>query len=148
MTCDWLRPVTWAVWLVAPPIIVAAHTAVIYFGCSDWVMCTWITCTNRRSVDVLLLTWTHVLLIILCCLTDLYFRLWRTCRTVPDCVPLLQSLLDQPARDSQRDGNRICTFSVYSSYYVMASGDVRPAGHRSGVTFECEFRTSWNPPKV
>ena len=41
------------------------HT-VIYFGCSGWVMCTWITCANRRSVNVLLLTWTNVLLIILC----------------------------------------------------------------------------------
>ena len=30
----------------------------------------------------------------------------------------------------------------------MASGDDRPAGNKSGVTFECEFRTSWNPPMI
>ena len=143
MTCDWLRPVTREVWLVSPPI-----TTVFYFDCSGWVMCTWITCANRRSVDVLLLTWTHVLLIILFCLTDLYFRLWWTCWTVPDCVPILQGRLYQPARDSQRVVHRICTFTVYISYCVMASGDVWPAGNRSGVAFECEFRTSWNPPKV
>ena len=52
MTCDWLRPVTQEVWLVAPPINVEAHTTVSYFGCSGWVMCTRITCANRRSVDV------------------------------------------------------------------------------------------------
>ena len=63
VTWHWLIPVMREVWLVS----VAAHTVVIYFGCSGWVMCTQITCANRRSVDVLLLTWTHMLLIILCC---------------------------------------------------------------------------------
>ena len=30
----------------------------------------------------------------------------------------------------------------------MASGDDQPAGDRSGVTFQCGIRTSWNPPKT
>ena len=69
MTYDWLRPVTREAWLVAPPISVEAHTAVCCFGCGGLVMCTLIICANRRSVDVLLLTWTHVLLIILFCVS-------------------------------------------------------------------------------
>ena len=72
VTCDWLRPVTWDAWLMAPPFSVAAHTAVSCLGCSGWWMCLWITCAYLRSVEVLLLTWTHVLLIFLCyCLTEL-----------------------------------------------------------------------------
>ena len=62
------------------------------------------------------------------------------------CV--LLGRLDQPARDSQCDGSQICTLLVYISYCMMTSGDVRPTGNRSGITFEYEFRTSWNPPKV
>ena len=107
-------------------------------------MCTGITCANRRSVDVLLLTWTHVLLIILCCLTDLCFCLLRTCQTAPDCVPVLSGWLDQSTQDFQRDYCRICTFVVYISFSVMASGADHPAGDGSGVTFQCEIRTSWN----
>ena len=67
-----LRPLTREAWLVAPPISMEAHAAVCCFGCGGWVMCTLIICTNRRSVDVLLLTWTHVLLIILCCVRLFY----------------------------------------------------------------------------
>ena len=148
VTCDWPRPVTWEAWLVAPPITVEAHTTGSYFGCSGWVMCTWITCANRRSVDVLLLTWSHVLLIILCCLCDLCFCLLRTCRTVPDCVPVLPSRLDHSIRDFQRDCSRICTFTVYISCSAMASGEDQTASDRSGITFQCEIRTSWNPPEI
>ena len=120
VTCDWLRPVTLEVRLVAHPISVAAHTAVIYFG--SWVMCTRTTCVNRRSV--LLLTWTHVVLIILCCLTDLYFHLWRTCRTVPDCVPVLQGPFDQPARDSPPD------VYLLGVHFVLCDGVCRRSARR------------------
>ena len=58
-------------------------------------------------------------------------------------MSVLQGRLDHSARDSQRFVDRICTFSVYILYCVMASDDVQPAGDRSGITFECEF-TSWN----
>ena len=133
---------------MAPPISMEAHTTVSYFGCSGWVMCTGITCANLISVDVLLLTWTHVLLIILCCLTVLCFCLLRNCRTAPDCVPVLPGQLDQSTRDFQRDCSRICAFTVCISCSVMASGDDQPSGDRSGVTFQCEIRMSWNPPKT
>ena len=139
MTCDWLRPVTREVWLVAPPINVEVHTAVSYFGCSGLVTCTGITCYNRRSVDILLLTWTHGLLIILCCLTDLCFCLLWTCRTTPDCVLVLPGWLDQSIRDFQHGCSRICIFMVYILCCVMAFGDDQPAGDRSAATFQCEY---------
>ena len=62
----WLGFVTREAGFVAPPISVEAHTAVGCCGYSGWVMCTGITCANWRSVEVLLLTWTDVLLIIWC----------------------------------------------------------------------------------
>ena len=75
-----------------------------------------------------------MLLIIMCCLTDLCFCLLRTCRTAPDCVPVLPGRLDQSTRDFQRDCSRICTFTVYISCSVMASGDDQ-CGQASVSTF-------------
>ena len=76
-----------------------------------------------------------MLLIILCCLTDLCFCLLRTCQTAPECVPVLPGRLDKYIRDFQRDCSQICTFTVYISCSVMASGEDQPAVDRSGVTF-------------
>ena len=59
LTCDV------GVWRVAPPISVAAHNAATWLGCSG---CWWRLWTTWL-VLVLLLTWTHMLLILLwCCL--------------------------------------------------------------------------------
>ena len=52
ITSDWLIPVTWEAWLVAPPISVDAHTAVSCVGCSGWVMCVCVADIrggNRRN---------------------------------------------------------------------------------------------------
>ena len=45
----------------------------------------------------------------------------------------------------------VCTFTVYISCSVMASGEGRnsqSAGDPCGKTFWCEMRTSWDPPKT
>ena len=44
-----------------------------------------------------------------------------------------------------------CTFTVYISCSVMASGDDRnsqSAGDQNSQTFWCEMRLSWDPPKT
>ena len=155
VTCDWLRPVTRGVWRVAPPISVAMHTAVNCLGYSGWRMCLWITWDYLRSVQVLLLTWAHVLLILLwCCLTELCFVLLWTCPTARDCLTVLPCQLSQTAQDSRKNCAQICTFTVYISFSVMVSGDDRnsqPAGDRSDQKFWCEIRPrgthTWDPPK-
>ena len=101
-------------WLVAPPISVATHTAVTCLGCSDWWMCLWITCASRRSVEVFLLTWAHVLLTLLwCCLTNLWFSWLWTCLTARDCLTVLPCRLSQPNQDYRRNCSLSCTFTVY-----------------------------------
>ena len=108
-------------WLVAPPISVATHTAVSCLGCSGWWMCRWIACFYLRSVEVLLLTWTHVLLTLLWfCLTELWFFLW-TCRTARDCLTVLQCQLSRPTVNYQRNCSQSCTFTVYMSCSVRGS---------------------------
>ena len=53
--------------------------------------------------------------------------------------------------DFHHNCGRICAFTVCISNSVMASGDDhsdQAAGGLSGVTFQCELRTSWKPPKT
>ena len=116
VTCDWLRPVTQGVWRVAPQIGIAAHTAVSYLGCSGWWMCLWITWAYLRSVEVLLLTWTHVLLILLwCCLTELCFFLLWTYRIARDYLIVFPCRLCQTTQDYHKNCAPVCTFTVYIS---------------------------------
>ena len=65
--CGWLHSVTRGMWLVAPPISVKVCTAVI--GCRCWLGCIWIVYTCQKSVEVLRLTGSLVLRILVCCLT-------------------------------------------------------------------------------
>ena len=139
VTRDWQEA-----WLVAPPISVEAQTAVSCLGCSGWVMCLWITCAYQRSVEVLLLTWSHVLLILLwCCLTDLCFCLLWTCQTARDCLTVL------PCRifDITVPGFVLSRYTFCAVWWCLATSG-QPAGDRSGVTFQCDIRTSWNPSKT
>ena len=110
-------------------------------------MCLWITWTYLRSVEVLLLTWAHVFLILLwCCLSELCFFLLWTYRIAQDYLTISQTI-----QDYGKNCAPVCTFTVYISCNVMASGDVRnsqPASDQSGQTFWCEMRTSWDPPKT
>ena len=85
-----------------------------------------------------------------CCLTELCFFLW-TCRIAQEYFTVLLCRFSQTTRDYRKDCARVCTFTVYISCCVMASGNVRnsqPAGDRSGKTFWCEMCTSWDPPKM
>ena len=146
--CGWLNHVTREAWIVAPPISVKARTAVTC--CGGWVRCIWIMYAYRRSVEVLLLTGTLVLRILVCCLTGLCFRLLRTCHSVPNLLTVLQCQLDQSDGDPQRNYSWFCTATVCISCGTMASGDGLRGQHksdRSGVTFQYELRKSWNAPK-
>ena len=151
MTCDWLRTVTRVAGHVAPPISVATPTTVSCLGCSGWWVCFGITWDYPRSVEVLLLTWAHVLIILWCCLTVLCFVLLWTCLTARDYLTVLPFRLSRTAHESRGNCGQICTFTVYISCSVMASGDDRnsqPAGDRSGQIFWCEMHPLWDPPKT
>ena len=72
-------------------------------------------------------------------------------RIAQDYLTVLPCRLGQTAQDYCKNCAPVCTFTVYISGSVMASGDGRhsqPAGDRSGKTFWCEMRTSWYPPKT
>ena len=68
-------------WLVAPPISGMVRTIVI--GCGCWLGCKWIVDTCQKSVEVLRLTGSLVLQILICCLTVLKFLPVSSCRHVP-----------------------------------------------------------------
>ena len=82
--------------------------------------CLWSVAPSNPCADVD--RWTRLLIRLWCCLTEL-------------CLTVLPGRLSQTAQDHRGDCVRICTFVVYVSYSVVASGNDRinrPAGDRSG----------------
>ena len=64
-----------------------------------------------------------------------------------DYLTVLPCRLSQTTQDYRKNCAQVCTFTVYISCSVMASGDDRNS-QPSGKTFCCEMRISWDPPKT
>ena len=101
---------------VAPPISVRACTVVLSHG--GWVTCIWIVYTRQGSVEVLQLTGSLLLRIILWCL----------CVTVcflscSENLTVTKSLPGSLCRPVYSAGYRRCTVTVYITSGTMASGD-------------------------
>ena len=141
--CGWLQFVTCGAGPMAPPISGRARTVVISYG--GWVRCIWIVYTRRISVEVLQVTGSLVLRILLWCLVIVCFRLRRMGLTVTKTLPVLSCW---PVHSAGY--NWLCMVTVYITGGTMASGDAggrRPRDDRTGVSFRCELQTSWNTPK-
>ena len=127
-------------WLVAPPFSMMVHTAVI--GCRCWVGCIWIVYACHKSVEVLRLTGSLVLRILVCFLAVFCFHLLRTCLTVPNLLPVSSCWPDNSAGDPQRNSSWLCMATVYITCGMMASGDARssrPVDDHSGVISETNY---------
>ena len=105
---------------MAPSISGRASIVVLSYG--GWVRCIWIVYTRRRSVEVLQVTGSLVLRILLWCLGILCFHLRQTGLTVTKT--LLVSLC-RPVHSVgyQRSSNRLCMVTVYITGGTMVSGD-------------------------
>ena len=141
--CGWLLFVKRG-WGLAPPISTRARTVMHSQG--GWVACIWIVYTRQGSVEVLQVTGSLFLQILLCCLIVVYvclcFEGKQTC-----CDSSLPGSLRQLVHS---EGSIRCTVTVYISSGMMASGmdrGGRPRIDRSGSSFRNELQTSWNVPE-
>ena len=112
--CGWLHSVTLGAWLVAPPI--SGMVRAIVIGCGCWLGCIWIVDTCQKSVEVLRLTGSLVLQILICCLTDVCFYLLQICLTVLKFLPV-SSCRHVPSAGDQQPG-----VYGYSIQYLQYDG--------------------------
>ena len=111
------------------------------------MICIWIVYTPQGSVEILQVTVSLLLQIILCCLIVVYVRLCLSFEGKQTCCE--KSLPGSLRRLVYFVGSRRCTVTVYISNGAMASGKGRggrPRVDRSGVIFRYELQTSWNAP--
>ena len=105
---------------MAPPISVRAHTVVL--SRRGRVICIWIVYIRHGSVEVLQVTGSLVLRIILWCLVIVCFLSCSKSLTVTKSLP---GSLCRPVHSAgyQRSSCWLCTVTVYITGGMMASGE-------------------------
>ena len=126
--------------LMSPPISVQVCTVVLSYG--GWVRCIWIMYTRRRSVEVLQVTGSLVLQILLWCLVLVCFCSCQTDMTVTKSLPVLSC---RPVHYTwyRRKTSWLCMVTVYVTSSTMASGDAggsRPVLTVVGSVFPASCR--------
>ena len=110
------------------------------------MICIWIMYTQQGSVDVLQVTGSLLLRILLWCLVVVCFL---SCSKSLTVTKSSLGSLRRPVRSAgyRRSSCWLCTVTVYITGGTMVSGDGGgswPRVDRSGVSFRCELQTSWN----
>ena len=131
---------------MAPPIITRACT--VMHSQEGWVTCIWIVYTRQGSVEVMQVTGSLLLQIILCCLIVAYVCLCLSFEGKQMCCDSL--LPGSLRRLVHSEGSIPCTVTVYITSGAMVSGKARggrPRNDRSAVSFHNELQISWNAPE-
>ena len=98
--------------------------------------------TQRGSVEVLQVTGSLLILVIFCCCIVLCYSSSGELLRVPGlCLELLIQFVCC-VQDNRR------TVPEDSIVGAMASGDSRPGGVRSGVSFRVRVQVPWNAPET
>ena len=128
---------------VTPPIRTRVCTAL--HGQGSWVTCIWIVYTRQGSVEVLQVTRSLLLQILLYCLVVVYVRLYLSSKESRRVVKIM---LPGSLRWLVHSvGSRRCIVTVSIISGAMASGKARGGRFRvdrGGVNFRYELETSWN----